>query len=208
VPLGTPWVIDAASTADYRHDKGVACLVEIPYHRHAAEAAVEQEQTRADPGLPDQVQQALEHLDHRGTVLNANQGHGKALSPTHDIGAGIGMKVGRTAFGLAPVNLGGLLMGLAVVRDQGQVDGHALGPLAQAFGELSREQSIHSLFQRYRVRTQRRERVAHRLIAGSGAQLATGSKHRTQVASGIKQHLQQRLYRALGAVILPLQVRP
>jgi hypothetical protein len=29
------------------------------------------------------------------------------------------MKVGRTAFGLAPVNLGGLLMGLAVVRDQG-----------------------------------------------------------------------------------------
>ena len=56
------------------------------------------------------------------------------------------MKVSRTAFGLAPVNLGGLLMRLAMVRDQGQVDGHAVGPLAQAFGELSREQSIHSLF--------------------------------------------------------------
>ena len=143
---GTPWVIDAASTADYRQDKGVARLVEMPYHRPASDAAVEQEQPRADPGLPDQVHQALEHLDHGGPVLNADQGHGKALAPAHDIGGGIGMKVSRTAFGLAPVNLGGLLMRLAVVRDQGQVDGHAVGPLAQAFGELSREQSIHSLF--------------------------------------------------------------
>jgi energy-coupling factor transporter ATP-binding protein EcfA2 len=115
--------------------------------------------------------------------------------------------VSRTAFGLAPVNLGGLLMGLAMVRDQGQVDGHALGPLAQAFGELSREQPIHSLFQRYRVGTQRHKRVAHRLVTGGIPQLVTGSKHRAEVAGRIKQHLQQDLHRALGAMILPLQVK-
>ena len=39
------------------------------------------------------------------------------------------------------------------------------------------------------------------------AQLATGRKHRTQVARGIKQHLEESLHRALGAVIMPLQVR-
>ena len=38
-------------------------------------------------------------------------------------------------------------------------------------------------------RAQRRERVAHRLIAGRGAQLSTGRKYRTQLARGIKQHL-------------------
>ncbi len=52
---GTPWVIDAASTADYWHDKGVACLVEIPYDQPASQAPVKQEPTRADPGLPGQV---------------------------------------------------------------------------------------------------------------------------------------------------------
>jgi hypothetical protein len=95
---------------------------------------------------------------------------------------------------------------LTMVRNQGQVNRHALGPLAQTFGDLSRKQLIQSLLQGYRIGAQRRERVAHRLIAGRGAQLATGRKHR-QVASGIKQHLQQRLYRALGAVIMPVQVR-
>ena len=92
------------------------------------------------------MQQPLEHLDHGGAVLDADQGHGKTLAPAHDIGCGIGMKVGRAAFGLTAVDLFEALVGLTLVGDQGQINCHALGPLAQAFGDLSRKQPIQSLF--------------------------------------------------------------
>jgi hypothetical protein len=109
-------------------------------------APVKQEQTRADPGLTEQVQQPLEHLDHGGTVLDADQGHGKTLAPAHDIGCGIGMKVGRATFGLTAVDLFDALVGLTMVGDQGQVNRHALGPLTEAFGDLSCKQPVQSLF--------------------------------------------------------------
>jgi hypothetical protein len=56
------------------------------------------------------------------------------------------MKVGGAAFGLTAVDLFEALVGLTMVGDQGQINRHALGPLAQSFGDLSREQLIHSLF--------------------------------------------------------------
>lgn len=173
---GTPGVIDAASTADYRHDKGGACPVQIADDRHTVEAAVEQAQLRADPGLPGQVHQALEPLNHRGTLLNADQGHGKAWALAHNRGGGIGMKVGRPACGLTAVKLGGLLMGLAVVGDPGQVDRYALGPLAQSFGELSGEQSIHSLFQRDTTPRARRAPLGRWGYPGAGDRQQTPSR--------------------------------
>jgi hypothetical protein len=101
---------------------------------------------RADPGLTEQVQQPLEHLDHGGAVLDADQGHGETLTPAHDVGGGVGMKVGGAAFGLTAVDLFDALVGLTMIGDQGQVNRHALGPLTQTFGDLSRKQPIQSLF--------------------------------------------------------------
>jgi hypothetical protein len=56
------------------------------------------------------------------------------------------MKVGRAAFSLTAVDLFEALVGWTRVGDQGQVNRHTLGPLAQAFGDLSRKQPIQSLF--------------------------------------------------------------
>jgi hypothetical protein len=56
------------------------------------------------------------------------------------------MKVGRAAFGLTAVDLFEALVGLTRVGDQGQINRHALGPLAQSFRDLSRKQPIQSLF--------------------------------------------------------------
>jgi hypothetical protein len=56
------------------------------------------------------------------------------------------MKMGRAAFGLTAVDLFEALVGLTLVGDQGQINRHALRPLAQTFGDLSREQLIQSLF--------------------------------------------------------------
>jgi hypothetical protein len=52
---GTPWVIGGAPVANHRHDKRVACPVQIADSRPASEAPVKQEQTRADPSLTEQV---------------------------------------------------------------------------------------------------------------------------------------------------------
>jgi hypothetical protein len=56
------------------------------------------------------------------------------------------MKVGRAAFGLTAVDLFDVLVGLTMVGDPGQINRHALGSLAQTFGDLSRKQPIQSLF--------------------------------------------------------------
>jgi DhnA family fructose-bisphosphate aldolase class Ia len=92
------------------------------------------------------VYQPLEHLNQGGAVLDSDQGHGKTVASAHDVGGGLGMEVGRAAFGLTTVDLVDALMRLTRVGEQSQVNRHALGPLAQAFGDLSRKQPIQSLF--------------------------------------------------------------
>ena len=68
------------------------------------------------------------------------------VAVAHDRGRGLGMKMGGAAFGLTAVDLFDALVRLTLVGDQGQVNRHALGPLAQSFGDLSRKQPIQSLF--------------------------------------------------------------
>jgi hypothetical protein len=142
---GTPGVIGGAPVANHRPDKGVACPVQITANRHTVEAPIKQEQPRTDPSPTEQVYQPFAHLDHGGAILDADQGHGKTPALAHDIGRGLGMKVGRAAFGLTAVELFEALMGLTRVRDQGQVNRHTLGSLTQTFGDLSRKQPIQSL---------------------------------------------------------------
>ena len=112
--------------ADHRHQERVPRRLEVADHRHAVEAAIQQQQPGPDADARRLAEQALDHVLERLALAHAGQGHGEPLPVADDIGGGVGVEVAGAALGLAAVDLVDVAEGLAVVGDQGQVDGQPL----------------------------------------------------------------------------------
>ena len=106
--------------------------MEVADDRHTVEAAIQQEQSRPDAQACGLTQEALEHFLERFALLHPGQGHGITLPFADQVSGGVGVEVTGAALGLATVDLVEVAKRLAVVGDQGQVDGQSLGVLAAA----------------------------------------------------------------------------
>ena len=80
----------------------------------------------ADDDTRPVVQQSADDLCQGFAVTHGGQADGKTPAGTTDVGGGLGVEVGGTALGLGAVDVIGVLKVLAVVGDQGQIQGHGL----------------------------------------------------------------------------------
>ncbi len=94
--------------------------------------------TKKEPSSTKKVEDRLHLL----ALVHHGEGEGVALAAVVDVGGGVGVEVAGAALGLAAVDLGLVAHGLAVVGDQGQVHGHALGPAAQVAGHVVAEAAV------------------------------------------------------------------
>ena len=115
-------------------------------------------------GLPEQ---ALDHVLERLALRHAGQGHGVALPLADDVGGGVGVEVAGAALGLAAVDLVEVAEGLAVVGDQGQVDGQPLEVLAQGLGQVPGQGGVELPLQGGVVGQGGQQRLACRLVGGA-----------------------------------------
>ena len=152
--------------ADHRHQERVPRRLEVADHRHAVEAAIEQEQPGPDAhagGLPEQ---ALDHVLERLALRHAGQGDGVPLPLADDVGGGVGVEVAGAVLGLAAVDLVEVAEGLAVVGDQGQVDGQPLEVLAERLGQVPGQRGVELPLQGGVVGQGGQQGLAGRLVGG------------------------------------------
>ena len=84
------------------------------------------------------------------------------------------MEMAGAALGLAAVDLGRVAEGLAVVGDQGQVDGQSLGVLAERLGQVSSQRGVELSLEGGVVGQGGQQRLACRLVGGGVAQALAG----------------------------------
>ena len=63
-------------------------------------------------------------------AAHRREGDREASAFADDVGGGVGVEVAGAAFGLAAVDFVGVVQGLAVVGDEGEVDGQGLAAAA------------------------------------------------------------------------------
>ena len=148
--------------------------LEVADHRHAVEATIEQQQPGPDAHAGGLTEQPLDYVLERLALLDAGQGDGVALPLADDVGGGVGVEVAGAALGLAAVDLVEVAEGLAVVGDQGQVDGQPLEVLAQRLGQVPGQRGVELPLQDGVVGKSGQERLACRLVGGGVAKALAG----------------------------------
>ena len=116
------------------------------------------------------------------------------------------MEVAGTLLGLAAIDLVGVRQGLAVVREQGQIDGQGLAAAAQRLGQVALQAAIEAALQFVDLGERGEQGGAHGRIRGRLREGATGGGHRGKAGGGIEQERQQGEGRTFGAVILEAEV--
>ena len=125
-------MLGVAAVAGHRHQERPPRLLQVADDLDAVEAAVQEQQAGPEPRLGHQVEQLLEHvLEPLGA---GHRGHrqGEPLAVEHDVGGGVGEERAGAGLPLAAVDLVAVQGMLAIVGDEGQVDGDAERPLAVA----------------------------------------------------------------------------
>jgi hypothetical protein len=192
--------------ADHRHQERVAGRLEVADHRHAVEAAIEQQEPGPDPDACGLSQEAPDHVLERLALGHAGHGHGVALPLADDVGGGIGVEVAGAVLGLAAVDLAEVAEGLAVVGDQRQVDGQPLEVSAQRLGQVTGEGRVELPLQLGIVGERRQQRLAGRLVRGGVAEPPAGVGERGDAGGGGQQQRPEDRCRGLPLVVLELEV--
>ena len=108
--------------------------------------------------------------------------------------------------GLAAVDLVEVAEGLAVVGDQGQVDGQPLAVLAQRLGQVPGQGGVEPPLQGGVVGQGGQQGLAGRLVGGGVAEAPAGVGQRGDPGGGGQQQRPEDLGRGLALVVLELEV--
>ena len=139
-------------------------------------------------------------------MRDAGQGHGEAQALADDVGGGVGVEVGGAALGLAAVDLVGVVQGLAVVGDEGQVDGQRLAAAAQGLGQVALQGAVEAALQFGEGGQGGQQGIVGGGVGGGVAQGGAGGGQRGDAAGGVEQDGPEHAGAALGAVVLEAQV--
>src|ERR1019366_6537591 len=104
------------------------------------------------------------------------------------------------------VDLVEIAEGFAVVGDQRQVDGQALGVLAERLGQVPGERGVELSVQRGVIGQGGQQRLASRLVGGGVAEALAGVGQRGDAGGGGQQERPEDLGRDLAFVVLELEV--
>src|ERR1019366_1004477 len=104
------------------------------------------------------------------------------------------------------VDLVEIAEGFAVVGDQRQVDGQALGVLAERLGQVPGERGVELSVQRGVIGQGGQQRLASRLVGGGVAEALAGVGQRSDAGGGGQQERPEDLGRDLAFVVLELEV--
>jgi len=192
--------------ANHRHQEWHPRRLEVADHRHAVEAAIQQEQAGPDAHAGRLTEQPLHDILERLALGHAGQGHGVPPPLADDVGGGVGVEVAGAVAGLAAVHLGGVAEGLAVVRDQCQVDGQPLGMPAQRLGQMPGEGGVELTLQPGVVGEGGQQGLAGRLVGGRVSEPMAGVGERGDPGGGGQQERPEDGGRGLALVALELQV--
>ena len=125
-------MVGLAAMADHRHQERPPGPLQVADDLHAVEAAVQEQQPGLEPRLAHQGQQLLEHVLERLGAGHRGHGQGEPLAVEDRVGGGVGEERVGAGLGLDAVDLAAVQGMLAIIGDEGQVDGDAERPLAAA----------------------------------------------------------------------------
>src|SRR5262249_54060700 len=202
-PIG---VVGLAATQRQGHQEGVPRRLQVADDADAVEAAVQQQDTRADAQPPAAAQQALEDLFEVFAFGHGGQRQGDPLTAQGQVHGGVGVEVAGAVAGLAAVDLGAASQGQAVVGDQRQVDGQPLPTPAQPTGQAVGQGGVEAALQFVPVRQPVAQGQPRGLGRGGAEQAPAGGGQGGQPGGGGQQQVEERPGRAAGAEVGQAQV--
>ncbi len=140
------------------------------------------------------------------TLLDPRQRHGEPLALADQVQAGVGMEMAGAGLGLTAVDLLEVVCGLAMIGDQGQVDGQPLPAPPQLGGQAGPQRPVDAPLQLGVIRQRGVQRIVNRLLRRRILQAVTSGGNRGTLPGRRQENREQERCRAVGAVIAQLQV--
>jgi len=188
-PLG---VIGLPSPQRHRHQERSPRRLQVAQHADRVKPAVQQQQRGSHAGLAGRAQPALQHVGQVFALADVAEGHGHALAALDQVSGGVGVEVRRAALDLAAVEFVGVLVGLAVVGQQREIDGQPLAAATQ-LGQAGAQGPVAAPFQELAFRQIGQQRLADGLGRGRPPQAEGGREQRGQPGTGGEDDREQRL---------------
>ena len=180
-----------STSPDHRHQERTSGSLQVANHRHAVKPAIQKQEPAFYAFGASHSKQTLHHILHRLAILYRRQGDGETMPLADYVTSRIGMKMARAALGLTAVDLVGVVLRLAVIGNQRQIDRQRLRTSPERLGKTIGQGGVHSLLEFVVLRQGCHQRVEHGLLCWRVCYVPAGGENGADPGSCEEQDAQQ-----------------